>query len=53
MKAYTLQVGNKLFILQGAKPLRYLDLTTDKVKHYPKKGTRAYKMIYKFKKEQK
>lgn len=38
----TLQVGNKLFILDGISRLRYLDLTTNKVKQYPRKKTRVY-----------
>lgn len=47
----TLQVGNKLIILNGVDPIRYVDLTKNTVKVYPRKGTRVHKIIYKFKKE--
>ena len=48
-KVKTLQVGNKLFILNGADPLRYVDLTKNTVKQYPRKGTRVHKILMKYK----
>lgn len=42
-KVKTLQVGNKLFILNGVDPLRYVDLSNNKVHQYKK---RKYSVFY-------
>lgn len=46
-KVKTLQVGKKLIILDGREPLRYVDLTTNKVHQY--KTPKIFKYIYKIK----
>jgi hypothetical protein len=48
-KVRTLQVGKKLFIMNGRDPLRYLDLTNNKVHQYKKQ--KPFKYIFNFKKE--
>lgn len=47
MKVRTVQVGNRLIILDGKSPLRYLDLTTNKVHVYSPPGIRIPVRIYK------
>lgn len=47
-KVKTVQMGNKLIILDGVSPLRYVDLTTNKVVQYkPMKWDQYYKISYK------
>lgn len=41
----TLQVGKKLLIMDGKSPLRYVDLTTNKVHQY--KSRKPFKYIFK------
>jgi hypothetical protein len=45
-KARTVQVGNRLIILDGHNPIRWFNLATNKVHEY-KSPTKAYKFNYK------
>lgn len=47
MKVKTLQLGNRLLILDGVGPLRYVDLTTNKVHVYSPPGVKIPVRIYK------
>lgn len=48
-KVKTVQVGNKLIMMDGEIPLRYVDLTTNKVHQYkePKKWQRKILRLFK------
>lgn len=48
-KVKTLQIGKRLIIVDGFSPLRYVDLTTNKVHKYD--GKKHFKYIYKFSKK--
>jgi len=50
-KVKTLQLGNRLIIMDGFSPLRYVDLTTNKVHKYD--GKKHFKYIYKITKKEK
>lgn len=45
-KVRTVQVSDKLFILDGVGPLRYVDLTNNVVHQYPK-SKRSFSFRYK------
>lgn len=47
MKVRTVQVGNRLIIADGKSPLRYVDLTTNKVHVYSPPGIKIPVRIYK------
>lgn len=42
-RAETVQVGNRLIILDGHNPIRYIDLSTNKVKMYKPNAKYGYK----------
>lgn len=46
-KVKTAQMGDKLYIMNGSDPLRYVDLTKNKVKQYKPKA--AFTISYKYK----
>lgn len=46
-KVNTGQIGNKLYILDGKSPLRYVDLTTNKVHQYEKPADKIPVKVYK------
>jgi len=43
----TTQIGNKLFITDGSSPLRYVDLTTNKVIDYSEAHCHAHEWMLK------
>lgn len=45
-KVITYQVGSKLYITNGVDPVRYVDLTTNKVHQYKPSAWRRLKQLF-------